>query len=272
MSAILCGKRSFFEDLPTPTPVSKRIRCSSSSPVRYSPTRNSVNSQRSAAVEHLVAAFPSMDKQLIKKVLDECGDDLDSAIRSLNELCLGFSDVSNAGKLNGAPGPNSQHETQAAVSVNGETVSSEGQSAQHNLPMDGAQWVELFVSEIMSASNMDDARERASRALEALEKSIVARAGAEAAQSFQQENGMLKEQTQALVQENSILKRAVAIQHERQKDYEDKSQELQHLKQMISQYQEQLRTLEVNNYALAMHLKQSQQSNSISGRFNPDVF
>lgn len=69
---------------------------------------------------------------------------------------------------------------------NGEGGPSEAHSAQNNLPMDGAQWVELFVSEMMSASNMDDARVRASRALEALEKSIVVRAGAEATQSYQQ--------------------------------------------------------------------------------------
>lgn len=56
---------------------------------------------------------------------------------------------------------------------------------------------------------------------------------------------MMKEQLQALVQENALLKRAVAIQHERQKEFEDRGQELQNLKQMVSQYQEQLRTLEV---------------------------
>lgn len=54
------------------------------------------------------------------------------------------------------------------------------------LPMDGAEWVELFVREMMSASNIGDARARASRALEVLEKSICARAGAEAAKSFHQ--------------------------------------------------------------------------------------
>lgn len=56
---------------------------------------------------------------------------------------------------------------------------------------------------------------------------------------------MMKEQLQALIQENSLLKRAVAIQHERQKEFEDRGQELHNLKQMVSQYQEQLRTLEV---------------------------
>lgn len=56
---------------------------------------------------------------------------------------------------------------------------------------------------------------------------------------------LLKEQIEVLLRENTILKRAVAIQHERQKECEDKNQELQHLKQVVSQYQEQLRTLEV---------------------------
>ena len=56
---------------------------------------------------------------------------------------------------------------------------------------------------------------------------------------------MLKEPLEALIQENTILKRAVSVQHERQIEYEDQSQELKHLKQLVSQYQEQLRTLEV---------------------------
>ena len=62
----------------------------------------------------------------------------------------------------------------------------EDPSASALLSMDGMEWVELFVREMMSASNIDDARARASRALEALEKSICTRAGAEAAKSFHQ--------------------------------------------------------------------------------------
>ncbi|KAL8158721.1 hypothetical protein V2J09_000258 [Rumex salicifolius] len=87
---------------------------------------------------------------------------------------------------------------------------------------------------MMSDTNLDDARARAVRALEALEKSICSRAGAKAANNFQQK------QVQLVLHENMILKRAVSIQHERQKEFDDKSQELQHLKQLISQYQEQV--------------------------------
>lgn len=141
--------------------------------------------------------------------------------------------------------------------------------------MDGNEWVELFVREMMNASDMKDAKDRASRALQALEKSINTRAGSDAAMqiSLQQENLMLRQQLEAIVQENSLLKRAVVTQQKRQKETEDQSQELQRLRQMVTQYQEQLRTLEVNNYALTLHLKQAQQNNSsIPGRYNPDVF
>lgn len=60
-----------------------------------------------------------------------------------------------------------------------------------------------------------------------------------------QENMTLKEQLEVLLRENSILKRAVAIQHERQKEYDERTQELQQLKQLVAQYQEQVRNLEV---------------------------
>ena len=80
--------------------------------------------------------------------------------------------------------------------------------------------------------------------------------------SVQQENLMLRLQLEAIVEENSSLKRAVVTQQKRQKDTEDQSQELQGLMQMVTQHQEQLKTLEVNKYALTLHLKQALQNNS----------
>ncbi|KAJ0959778.1 hypothetical protein J5N97_000536, partial [Dioscorea zingiberensis] len=147
-------------------------------------------------------------RQLLERALEECGDDLDSAIRSLNELRLS----SAANKSGVASEANVQPQAQEA------------------------DWVELFVREMMSASNMDDAKARASSVLEVLEKSICSlRASTEAAQSFHQ----------LLFRKIQSLKRAVSTQHERQKEYEDRGQELEHLKQVVvAQYQEQLRTLE----------------------------
>ncbi|KAF3589161.1 hypothetical protein F2Q69_00028311 [Brassica cretica] len=249
MSAIVCGsKRSLFEDLSAASsspPVSKKLRrFSSSSPPRFP-------SSFSLLLHHLAALFPEMDNQILERAIEECGDDLDSAIRSLNQLRLESAD---------------KNSEESKVKRSGK---------EEVLNLDGTEWVELFVREMMNASDMKDAKDRASRALQALEKSIYARAGSDAAMqsSLQQENSMLRQQLEAIVQENGLLKRAVVTQQKRQRETEDQSQELQRLRQMVTQYQEQLRTLEVNNYALTLHLKQAQQNNSsIPGRYNPDVF
>jgi hypothetical protein len=47
------------------------------------------------------------------------------------------------------------------------------------------------------------------------------------------------------LRENAVLKRGVAIQHERQKEFDDKTQEVHHLKQLVLQHQGQVKTLEV---------------------------
>ncbi|XP_010533131.1 PREDICTED: uncharacterized protein LOC104808967 [Tarenaya hassleriana] len=272
MSAIVCGKRSLFEDLATASPpVSKKIRCSSSSsPVRFSPPSPPASS---LFLDQLAAIFPDMDKQLIERAIEECGDDLDSAIRCLHKLRL-ESATNNADSATN-PLPlihEASVEAEQALAKEEVPFNGEACAAPDVLNLDGAEWVELFVKEMMNASDMNDAKARAARALEVFEKSIRARAGAEAMQSLQQENMMLRQQIETLVQENAILKRAVVTQQKRQKEFEDQSQELQHLKQLITQYQEQLRTLEVNNYSLTLHLKQAQQNSSIPGRFHPDVF
>ncbi|XP_021760755.1 uncharacterized protein LOC110725599 [Chenopodium quinoa] len=262
MSAIVCGKRSsIFEESPSPS--SKRIRfSSSSSPVRFSGSPLFL-------IDHLIAIFPHMDMKLIEQALENSGHDLDLAIKSLNDLRLGSAE--------NFPGTTTTSDTHSQPNnkpqVHGDEAGSTRDSlVSENLPRDGAEWVELFVREMASASDVEDARTRATRALEAFEKTICTRVKADAVQNFQQENSMLKEQVQALLQENGILKRAVSIQHERQKEFEAKSQEVQQLKQLLSQCQEHIRTLEVNNYALAMHLKQAEANNSIPGRFNPDIF
>ncbi|KAH6819156.1 Ubiquitin system component Cue protein [Perilla frutescens var. frutescens] len=271
MSAVVCGKRSnIFEESPSSPPVSKRIRCSSSSsPGRtFSPPRVSAASNyiSSSAIDHLALLFPDMDRQVLEKAFEESGDDLDSAIKRLHDLRLSVA-ASSSDLIQEI-----DNQLLAKVANDGGPASGEEPPAGNNLPVDGAEWVELLVREVLTAVNVEEAKARLSRALEALEKSICANATAEAAKSFQKENIVMKQQLEALLQENAILKRAVSIQHERQKEFEEMGQELHQLKQLVSQYQEQLRTLEVNNYALAMHLKQAQQSGSLPGHFHPDVF
>ncbi|KAL2482644.1 Ubiquitin system component Cue protein [Forsythia ovata] len=276
MSAIVCGKRSnIFEESPSSPPVTKRIRCSSSSsPSRaFYPSSSAASSysfsDKSSPLDYLVAVFPDIDKQSLEKALEVSGDDLDSAIKRLYELRLSTA----ASKAEVTQNVGAPFSTQGIVANNGETASREELSAGPDFPVDGADWVELLIREMMSASNVEDGKVRVSRVLVALEMSICARASAtaEASQSLQK-NVLLKKELEVLIQENVILKRAVAIQHERQKEFEERGQELHQLKQLVSQYQEQLRTLEVNNYTLSMHVKQAQQSISITARFHPDVF
>ncbi|XP_021290210.1 uncharacterized protein LOC110421072 [Herrania umbratica] len=262
MAAVVCGsKRSFFEDTSSPSAsVSKKLRrCSPSSPssARFSSPPSSL--------AHLEALFPHMDPELLERALLECGNDVDIAIKRLQELCLGATKATGE-----KSGPVEEEGTTAEMGTltnDGEaaataaTVAAQNPAAPENVPVDGAEWVDLFLREMTSCSSMADAKARASRLLEVVEKSI----SRSAAQSLEKENIMLKE-------ENTVLKRAVVIQHERQKEYQDKIHELQHLRHQLSQYQERLRLLEINNYALTMHLRQAQQNSSIPGRFHPDVF
>ncbi|KAH7290724.1 hypothetical protein KP509_30G061200 [Ceratopteris richardii] len=90
----------------------------------------------------------------------------------------------------------------------------------------GNEWVELFVQEMLSAARLHDARNRATRALEAFKNAMIARSGS-LFQELQNENVVLKEQIHNLIKENHILKRAVAIRHERNADHENFPQDMQ---------------------------------------------
>jgi len=250
MSAVVCGKRpsSIFGDelIPSssspPSPPhhhhpSKRARCS--------PAR-----QREALLHHLLPLFPDMDPQLLERALEASGDDLDSAIKSLTELRL-----ESAEAILSATVGESEKGLSAALKLSAEGTVSNGHLGvvtEHPPATDNDQtnnhsseWVELFVREMMSSSDIDDARARASRALEAFEKSIMDRVGAEAVHNLHRENVMLKDQLSIILRENAVLKRGVAIQHERQKEFDVRTQEADSLKQLVLQYQEQLKTLEV---------------------------
>jgi hypothetical protein len=65
------------------------------------------------------------------------------------------------------------------------------------------EWVDLFVKEMMSSSNIDDARARASRALVEFEKSIMNRVGAEAVQNLHRV--LLEHASHAILSLGSVL-------------------------------------------------------------------
>ncbi|KAK1275549.1 hypothetical protein QJS04_geneDACA001544 [Acorus gramineus] len=282
MSAAVCGKRPFIDDQlynnspPTPSsPSNKRLRRFSPTPPRPTSSAAEERERFTSRLDHLRSLFPGMDAQILENAFEACGYDLDSTIKKLNELWLGSAKAnlaSGASEFDSGNGGDGHQTSQNILPIGVNGTAAEISPSMENLPTDGSEWVELFVKEMMNASDICDAKARAARALEALEKSILARASTEAAESFQKEYTNLKDQVETLLRDNNILKRAVTIQHERQKNYDERNQEVQHLRQLVSQYQEQLRALEVNNYSLSLHLKQAQQSSSIPGRFHPDVF
>jgi uncharacterized protein (DUF3084 family) len=71
----------------------------------------------------------------------------------------------------------------------------------------------------------------------------------------QLEHASLKEHLQSLLNDNQILKRAVSIQHERNLEHEDRIKGVEQLKHVLSQYQEQVRSLEVTFFELLVLLQ-----------------
>ncbi|XP_020108123.1 uncharacterized protein LOC109723978 isoform X2 [Ananas comosus] len=257
MSAGVCGKRLGFEEIfgsPSPSSSAKRPRCSRyGSPVR-SPDLALGSEDK---VSFLLSLFPSMDREVIESVLNNHDHKIDDAIKSLHALCLGdgaarndltgLNDLTALNSMlmpNDNPtdsGMNSERTEQHVESTHAVNVNS-GESMLQNR----AAWVDMFVQEMMNASDWDDVRGRAMKFLEAFERNVVENATA----SAEDEANSLKEQLQCLIRDNQILKKAVAIQHERNLEHEEK----------------------MTNYTLKVHLQKAQEANSIPNHFHPDIF
>ncbi|KAI3991970.1 hypothetical protein MKX01_012915 [Papaver californicum] len=129
-----------------------------------------------------------------------------------------------------------------------DAASSQHSMPPEDLPKNGSEWVELFVRNIRSAPTMDDAKSSTSKLLEVLQKSILSHA-MEAAGNTQQEYAMLKQQSETLTRKNDGI-----------------AQEMDQLKHLLIEKQEELRKVEFNNYALRLHLQEAKKTNSSSGR------
>ncbi|CAO2141153.1 unnamed protein product [Urochloa humidicola] len=148
---------------------------------RRSQQRPFISQRGDAILQRLVKIFPEMDPQLLIRALEASGDDLDSATKSLMELRLESSAMTTAigcESENGIPtGVQAMTTAIGCESENGLTTavlpSAEGS-------VTNKEWVELFVKEMIQASDIDDARARAARALEAMKKSILNPAKSEA--------------------------------------------------------------------------------------------
>ncbi|MCL7041664.1 hypothetical protein MKW94_014250 [Papaver nudicaule] len=265
MSAGVCGKRLGFEEIfgssSSPSPSNKRSR-------RFSPVRD-FGFGSDDKISILLRMFPSMDRELVESVLNTHNHKIEDAIESLNALCIGdvssrTESLSPDSMMANSPSVQGAESNQEAE----EKIEEKDAAAESRNPADGASWVDIFVQEMMSASDLDDARGRAARILEAFEKSVEENSRA----SHEQEIAVLKEHLQSMLKDNQILKRAVSIQHERNLEHEGKVREVEQLKHALGQYHEQIKALEMNNYTLKVHLQRAQGSSSIPGNFHPDIF
>eukprot|EP00262_Sarcandra_glabra_P020774 TRINITY_DN842_c0_g1_i4.p1 TRINITY_DN842_c0_g1~~TRINITY_DN842_c0_g1_i4.p1 ORF type:complete len:269 (-),score=54.92 TRINITY_DN842_c0_g1_i4:72-878(-) len=268
MSAGVCGKRLGYEEIfgsSSPSASAKRSRCSHfDSPVRLSDFGFGSEDKLS----FLLHMFPTMDRELVETVLNTHDHKIDDAIKSLNAFCLGDVSVKNESLGLIANNPSVQDGENVHTSEKVEDMRNDNLDFESRILTNGSSWVDIFVQEMTNASDLDDARGRATKILEAFERSVIAHSRV----SEEQQMALLKEQLQSLSRDNQILKRAVTIQYERNLEQGEKMREIQQLKHVISQYQEQVRTLELSNYTLNLHLQRAQGGSSISGHFQPDIF
>jgi hypothetical protein len=77
-----------------------------------------------------------------------------------------------------------------------------------------------------------------------------------------------------LQKDNAILKRAVQIQNAKLQERSQQEQEVGQLRQVLAQYQEQVRALELTNYSLSLHLSRATSGSSMAAphHHGPDVF
>ncbi|XP_068644199.1 uncharacterized protein [Aristolochia californica] len=274
MSLGVCGKRLGFEEIfgsSAPSSSAKRSRCSRfGSPVRSSDFGLGPDDK----VSILLRIFPTMERELVESVLNYHNHKFEDAVESLHAHCLGDGPTTNEllSPDSMIIANNNDFQGEENIGTSHEKVEDlrNDLNTQSRIETKESSWLDIFVQEIRNMSDLNDARAHAARVLGAFEGSIMAYF--KCSQDEVQEGALLKEQLQALLRDNQILKRAVSIQHERHLEQEEKVREAQQLKNMITQYQEQVRTLEINNYTLKLHLQRLHDSSSIPSHFHPDVF
>lgn len=108
--------------------------------------------------------------QVVENVLAECGQDIDAAIRRLNQLKLST-------EQGGQQAP-AQPDT-AAVPENPQQAHVQQAAAVPSGPQTAEQWVDALVQEMAAAKDMEGARSRAGKLLQAFEQFVTARNKAE---------------------------------------------------------------------------------------------
>lgn len=123
----------------------------------------SVRGVQETLLKALKALFPGMSDETIANVLEEFGEDVDAAIRRLNELQISNSVESK--------------ETEEHGDV-------KAQSAED--------WIDMLVQQMSMAKDVDDAKRRASEILKGFEGAVLRHSCPQGVESMQRENTLLK--------------------------------------------------------------------------------
>ncbi|KAG1676378.1 hypothetical protein FOA52_001173 [Chlamydomonas sp. UWO 241] len=184
-----------------------------------------------------------MEDKTLLTVLLACDNNIDEAILKLGSLKL-LTEESSTGPSSGQTTPHSaeaQAHTQAQAQAQASTSG----------PQTPNEWVDALVQQMAAAVDVSDARRRAAGVLSEFER-WTARSGQRDA-----DKDLLLAKLQEVSKENFILKRAVQIQNSKLQEKAGAEAEAAQLRTLLGQYQEQVRSLEVANYSLAVHLQQA---------------
>ncbi|KAI3994551.1 hypothetical protein MKX01_028295 [Papaver californicum] len=213
-----------------------------------------------------------MEREFVDRAFQECGNDLDSLIIRITQLDIGSSQSdlhhlpSSSVAVSGAGRDTDHHNISSS-----QDATHPHQQDQDCLPRTGSEWVELFAGEITAASCLNEAKERTSRLLEVLEKSMHLNVG-EAVKNLEKENLTLKRNLEKATGNNIIFKRIVLLLLEQRSGM---NKELDNLRQLVGQHEQKANELEKNNYVLKMHLNQAlmaTQSKNIPSNYHPDLY
>lgn len=216
-------------------------------------------------------------QQTLKNVLEGCGDNLDEAIRSLQALKIAAGQceerlsaaknvvqdatakhLSSAGDENNASTMGERVGSVSDERTTSDFATGEGENPCPQRTAD--EWVDIVVGEMSRSADMEDAKKRAANVLGKFEQDVIKIVGVE------------RERVRQLLEENNILKRAVAIQNQRMAESAGKDKEIEHLRHLLTQCQDHLHKAEMNQYALALHLRQATGENTLGEKRIPDVY
>jgi len=196
---------------------------------------------RQGALLKLGGMFPDVDEKIIERVLDNNGDNIEAAIAQLHQLRL-----------------SSYNPAEQQAATHQQHFGSTADSDPHCGPSNGSgdrlspSWLDPFLKQFYESGQPAEAQARVARVLEEFENAVMAKCRNES-----EELAALKAEFEKVKKGNAILSKAVSVQHSRLQELGTKDQEIQRLRDMLTQYQERLRSLELSNYSLKMHLQRA---------------